>query len=57
MRNRAGCYRTNLSGEAAYKSFVPSPLPPVPAVEMDEMMVKTLVDANKSLAALESIAS
>lgn len=57
MRNRAGCYRTNLSGEAAYKSFVPSPLPPVPAVAMDEMMVKTLVDANKSLAALESIAS
>lgn len=57
MRNKAGYYRTNLSGEAAYKSFVPSSLPPVPAVEMDEMMVKTLVDANKSLAALESIAS
>lgn len=57
MANRAGRFRTNLSGEAAYKSFVPNSLPPIPEVEMDETMVKALVDANKSLASLESISS
>ena len=57
MRNRAGRFRTNLSGEAAYQSFVPAPLPPVPEVAMNEDMVKALVDANKSLASLESISS
>ena len=57
MTNRAGRFRTNLSGEAAYLSFVPAPLPPVPEVAMNEDMVKALVDANKSLASLESISS
>ncbi len=40
MANRAGEFRTNLSGEATYKSFVPSPLPPVPVVEMVKEMVE-----------------
>lgn len=57
MANRAGEFRTNLSGEAAYKSFVPSPLPPDPAIEMDEEMVGLLVEANKSIAVLEGISS
>ncbi len=57
MANRAGEFRTNLSGEAAYKSFVPSPLPPDPAIEMDEEMVGLLVEANKSVAVLEGISS
>jgi hypothetical protein len=29
MRNRAGEYKTNLSGELQYKSFFPKPLPPI----------------------------
>lgn len=57
MGNRAGDYRTNLSGEAAYKSFIPNPLPPCPSVEMDDEMIFLLVKANKELAALESISS
>lgn len=57
MENRAGKYRTNLYGEAEYKSFVPNPLPPIPAVEMEEEMVSLLIDANKELATLESIAA
>lgn len=57
MENRAGFYRTNLSGEAAYQSFVPNPLPPVPNVEMDERMVDALVAASKSISALEGISS
>lgn len=57
MVNRAGKFRINLSGEAAYKSFVPNPLPPDPEVEMDDDMISILVAANKSLAVLEGISS
>ncbi|MCM1268864.1 MAG: Fic family protein [Bacteroidales bacterium] len=57
MANRAGGFRTNLSGEAAYRSFVPSPLPPNPPIEMNDEMVQLLVNANKSIAALEGISS
>ncbi len=53
MQNRAGKLVTNLSGEAEYKSFLPSPLPPV--VEMDDEMIALLVDANKQLYALENV--
>lgn len=31
--NRAGMYHNNLTGAAAYQSFRPNPLPPVPEVE------------------------
>lgn len=57
MNNRAGGYKTNLSGEAAYKSFVPCPLPPVPPIEMDDEMVALLVKANSQLSVLDGIAS
>ena len=55
-KNRAGYYRTNLTGEAAYQSFVPSPLPPVPPVLSDNEMIALLVQANKQIAALNEIA-
>ena len=57
MTNRAGHFRINLSGEAAYKSFVPHPLPPVPALAMDEPLIYALIDANKRLASLNSVSS
>lgn len=57
MFNRAGGLKRNMSGEAAYDSFVPSPLPPSPSIEMDAEMIDLLVRANKQLAALEGIAS
>lgn len=57
MENRAGHYRTNLSGEMAYKSFVPSPLPPVPPIELTEDIVALLIKANSQIAVLESIAT
>ena len=50
---RAGIYVDNLTGEAAYQSFKPNPLPPIPEIEMDEKMVKLLVDANKQLVKLD----
>ena len=57
MANRAGKLKTNLSGEAAYKSFAPSPLPPNPPIELDSETVEILVKANKQLALLEGIAA
>ena len=56
MKNRAGFFRTNLTGEAAYQSFVPNPLPPVPPVFLDSEMIASLVQANKQIAALNEIA-
>lgn len=57
MNNRAGYYKQNLSGEMAYKSFVPNPLPPVPSIELSKDIVDLLVKANSQLAVLESIAA
>lgn len=57
MENRAGCFISNLSGEMAYKSFKPSPLPPTPLIEIDADMLQKLVDANKSIALLEGLSS
>ncbi len=54
---RAGSYTKNLSGDAAYYSFKPNPLPPNPAIEQDEEMVALLVEAHKQLTEFESISS
>ena len=45
MTARAGTYRNNLSGEMAYQSFVPTPLPPNPPIEMDRELTAVLVGA------------
>jgi len=57
MGNRAGVFKTNLSGELAYQSFVPASLPPNPPVELDGETVELLVKANKRLAVLDGLAS
>lgn len=57
MTNRAGTYRTNLTGEAGYKSFLPNPLPPKPELEMDGEMVSLLVKANRAISALEAVSA
>ena len=57
MGNRAGHLKTNLSGEMEYQSFVPSPLPPAPPVNLTEDMVDLLVRANSQLAVLENMAT
>ena len=56
-QTRAGVLKTNLSGESAYKSFAPTPLPPSPAIEHDGEMVRLLVSANKQLAVLDGLSS
>ena len=57
MNNRAGCFITNLSGEMAYHSFRPNPLPPEPPIEMSNEMIAKLVDANRKLATLDGLSS
>lgn len=57
MENRAGKWRKNLSGEAAYYSFIPSPLPPEPPLKIDATLSSALVAAHAKLAHLEGIAS
>lgn len=55
IMNKSGKYVTNLSGDMEYKSFTPAALPP--AIDMDDEMVTLLVEANKQIYALESIAA
>ena len=57
MNDRAGYWKTNLSGEMAYQSFVPSPLPPTPPFEISEDILEQLIKANSQLAILESVAT
>ncbi len=54
--NRAGELINNLSGEAAYKSFKPTPLPPNPKLDINSDMERKLVDANRDLARLDTAA-
>jgi len=55
MNNRSGFLRTNLSGDLAYKSFVPSTLPPNPSIEMTDEIIKLLVRANNQVAVLNDL--
>ena len=57
MNNRASCLVTNLSGEMAYQSFRPNPLPPEPPVEMSNELIAKLIDANRRLATLDGLSS
>ncbi|MDO4921268.1 MAG: Fic family protein [Phascolarctobacterium sp.] len=55
MANRAGNLVSNLSGEMAYKSFRPTPLPPNPPIDVSGELLTKLIDANKKIATLESL--
>lgn len=57
MGNRAGTWKTQLSDQAAYQSFAPSPLPPQPPIEIDGEMMELLIQANRGIARLESLSS
>lgn len=53
---RSGELITNLSGEASYQSFKPSPLPPNPELNINSDIVKKLVEANRDLVRLDTAA-
>ena len=48
----AGTYITNLSGDAVYQSFRPSPLPP--ELNIDNEMLSLLTGATKAIAELDT---
>lgn len=48
MTNRAGTLVSNLSGEMAYGSFRPAPLPPNPPIEVSgELFTKLMLPIKK----------
>ena len=53
--SKAGTQISNLSGDAAYKSFRPSPLPP--ELIIDDEMITLLTAATKALATLDALAT
>ncbi len=53
---RSGEFVTNLSGDMAYQSFKPSPLPPNPELNINSDIVKKLVEANRDLVRLDTAA-
>lgn len=57
MKNRAGTYVSNLSGDMSYQSFKPAPLPPVPSLTLNNEIVFKLVEASKNLTLLDALAS
>lgn len=57
MQNRSGATVTNLSGDMAYKSFKPAPLPPQPPVDISNELLSKLIAANKQVATLEGLSS
>ncbi len=57
MKNRSGQLIQNLSGEAAYMSFRPAPLPPVPPIELDLETSGYLLEAHKNLALLDGLSA
>jgi Fic family protein len=52
---RSGSYKKMLHGELAYSSFVPTPLPPKPSIEVSEEMLKLLATAHHLLGKLDGI--
>ena len=56
MNKRSGTWKKNLSGEAAYMSFLPASLPPTPSIALDAQMLELLISANKKIALLDGLA-
>ncbi len=54
---RAGNYINNLSGEQAFRSFRPAPLPPNPPLEIDAELLELLITARGKLELLNGLAN
>lgn len=55
MKNRAGEFKSNLTGESIYMSFLPQKLPPDPSIEFDSELIQLLIKAHRSIGTLEGI--
>lgn len=54
--SRSGTMVTNLSGELAYASFRPAPLPPNPPIALDDTSLKLLLQATRHIQELNAVA-
>ena len=52
--SRSGEFIRNMTGEAEYRSFRPTNLPPNPELEMDEELLRLLVKSNRRLVQLDT---
>jgi len=52
--DRAGIYVDNFSGDMAYRSFRPEPLPPTPELMLNAETDKLVIEANRRLAKLDA---
>lgn len=52
---RAGHYVKQLSGELAYKAFIPQSLPPSPAIQFDTELINMLSKADQSIGRLDGV--
>ena len=57
ISGRAGRYVRQSSGDAAYRAFVPAPLPPDPPLELTPALVSRISAADQALARLDGAAS
>ena len=55
LSERSGIWVQNHSGELAYFSFKPAPLPPEPPIQIDKQMLSVLIEANKKIAYLDAV--
>ena len=53
--NRAGKYVSNMTGEATYQSFCPSALPPKPVLEINDDILRLLLEASRKLQELNTV--
>lgn len=54
--SRAGEYVSNMQGEMAYRSFRPAPLPPDPGLEINDELLRLMLEANRVLQQLDLVA-
>lgn len=57
MKNRAGTFVNNLSGEMAYRSFRPADLPPNPPITISDALLAKLIEANQQIALLDGLSA
>lgn len=57
MKNRAGTFVNNLSGEMAYRSFRPADLPPNPPITISDALLAKLIEANQQIAFLDGLSA
>ena len=57
MKNRAGTFVNNLSGEMAYRSFRPADLPPNPPITISDALLAKRIEANQQIALLDGLSA